>query len=55
MLVGQDDLGQRLDHYLQKKFRKIPKVRVYRAIRKGEVRINGKRVKPDRRLNEGDQ
>ncbi len=55
MQIDENDVGQRLDHYLQKKFRKIPKVRVYRAIRKGEVRINGKRAKPDRRLDEGDQ
>ena len=33
----------------------VPKSRVYRCIRKGEVRVNGKRVKADGRLKEGDQ
>lgn len=55
MFANENDAGQRLDHFLQKKFRKIPKARVYRAIRKGEVRVNGSRSKPETRLVVGDE
>jgi len=46
--------GQRLDNYLLKTLKTLPKSRLYRIIRKGEVRVNKKRVKPDYRLQSGD-
>jgi len=46
--------GQRLDNYLLKTLKTLPKGRLYRIIRKGEVRVNKKRVKPDYRLQSGD-
>lgn len=55
MNIEQEDAGQRLDHLLQRLFRKIPKARLYRAIRKGEVRVNGGRVKAMYRLKCGDE
>lgn len=52
--VTDDDSGQRLDNFLFRQFRSIPKSRIYRAMRHGEVRVNKKRVKPDQRIEVGD-
>lgn len=52
--IDDDDSDQRLDNFLFRHFRAIPKSRIYRALRHGEVRINKKRVKPDYRLQAGD-
>ena len=46
--------GQRLDNYLVKILKGVPKTRIYRLIRKGEVRVNRKRIKPDYRIQAGD-
>ena len=48
--VTQNDCGQRLDNFLLARDRSIPKSRIYRAIRSGEVRVNKKRAKADYRL-----
>lgn len=53
--VQPDQDGQRLDNFLFKRLRSIPRTRIYRIIRKGEVRVNKKRAKPDTRLQSGDQ
>ena len=47
--------GQRLDNYLIRELKGVPKSRIYRAVRKGEVRINRKRAKADSRLEAGDE
>jgi len=47
--VTEDEAGQRLDNYVQKRLG-VPRSRVYRVIRKGEVRVNGKRADPATRL-----
>lgn len=52
--VGEEDAGQRLDNFLMRHLRKAPKTLIYRIIRKGEVRINKGRAKPNTRLNSGD-
>lgn len=52
--VTNDASGQRLDNFLVSRLKGLPKSRLYRIIRKGELRINKKRVKPDYRLQEGD-
>ena len=52
--VGAGQLGQRLDNFLFKLFRQVPRTRIYRIIRKGEVRVNKKRIKPDYKLQLGD-
>ena len=49
------DAGQRIDNFLLRIWRTMPKSRVYRLLRKGEVRVNGKRAKPEQRLEEGDR
>jgi 23S rRNA pseudouridine955/2504/2580 synthase len=53
--AGADDAGQRIDNYLLRVLRGVPRTRVYRLLRKGEVRVNGGRVKPGYRLQAGDQ
>ena len=52
--VGADDEGQRLDNWLLRALKGVPRSRVYRLLRKGEVRVNGRRAKPERRLATGD-
>lgn len=52
--VGEDSAGQRLDNYLVRELKGVPKTRLYRALRKGEIRVNKGRVKADYRLVAGD-
>lgn len=56
-LITIDDAadGQRIDNFLIKQFKKVPKTRIYRAVRKGEVRVNKKRIKVDYKLMLGDE
>ena len=48
--VGERGEGQRLDNFLARNLEGVPKTHIFRVIRKGEVRVNGKRAKPDTRL-----
>jgi 23S rRNA pseudouridine955/2504/2580 synthase len=48
--VGEDEVGQRLDNCLQRRLGSVPRSRIYRVIRKGEVRVNGRRAGPELRL-----
>jgi 23S rRNA pseudouridine955/2504/2580 synthase len=48
--VGEEEAGQRLDNYVQRRLGGLPRSRVYRVIRKGEVRVNGHRAAPELRL-----
>lgn len=52
--IGEDDAGQRLDNYLMRQLKGVPKTHIYRIIRSGEVRINKGRAHADSRLNAGD-
>jgi len=52
--VHEDDSGQRLDNFLLRELKGVPRARLYRAVRKGEVRVNKGRVKADYRLVAGD-
>lgn len=52
--VGEDQAGQRIDNFLRTALKGVPKSMIYRILRKGEVRVNKKRIKPDGRLNGGD-
>lgn len=52
--IDETDAGQRLDNFLLRKLKGVPKSRIYRIVRHGEVRINKGRVKPDYRLKDGD-
>lgn len=53
--VSDDDAGQRLDNFLMRHLKGVPRTAVYRLLRTGQVRVNGGRAKPDRRLEAGDQ
>jgi 23S rRNA pseudouridine955/2504/2580 synthase len=52
--IDDTDEGQRLDNFLVRHLKGVPKSRIYRIVRHGEVRINKGRVKPDYRLQAGD-
>ena len=52
--VSPEETGRRIDNYLTGRLKDVPKTRIYRMLRKGEVRINGGRVKQDYRLQEED-
>lgn len=52
--VSQDRDGQRLDNFLGTQLKGLPKSAVYRLIRTGQVRVNGGRAKPERKLQTGD-
>ena len=47
--------GQRVDNFLIRELKGVPRTRVYRLIRRGEVRVNKKRCKPDFKLSYGDE
>lgn len=52
--IDDNHAGQRIDNFLVTFLKGVPKSRVYRILRKGEVRVNKKRIKPVYRLNDGD-
>src|SRR5947209_8325153 len=47
--------GQRIDNFLVGQLKGVPKSLIYRIVRTGQVRINGKRAKPDTRVEGGDE
>jgi 23S rRNA pseudouridine955/2504/2580 synthase len=53
--VGDDGAGQRLDNFLLKLAKGVPKSHIYRIVRSGEVRINRARAGADQRLAPGDE
>ncbi len=53
--IDRRHAGQRLDNFLIRELKGVPKSRIYRILRKGEVRVNGARARPEYRLEEGDQ
>jgi 23S rRNA pseudouridine955/2504/2580 synthase len=52
--VTEGQVGQRVDNFLMSRLKGAPRALIYRIVRKGEVRINKKRVKADTRLALGD-
>lgn len=53
--VGEEAAAQRVDNFLLRHLKGVPKSHVYRVLRSGEVRVNSARVKPDYRLKVGDR
>ena len=53
--IDEDLAGQRIDNFLRRELPGLPRGRLYRILRKGEVRVNGGRVGPDHRLDVGDE
>jgi 23S rRNA pseudouridine955/2504/2580 synthase len=52
--IDSEGHGQRLDKVLGRLLAGVPRTRIFRLIRRGEVRVNGKRASPEQRLNAGD-
>jgi 23S rRNA pseudouridine955/2504/2580 synthase len=52
--VGEDDAGQRLDNFLVRCLKGVPKTHIYRIVRSGEVRVNMGRASAETRLGAGD-
>jgi 23S rRNA pseudouridine955/2504/2580 synthase len=52
--IGPERDGQRIDNALMTILKGVPKSMIYRLLRTGQVRVNGKRAKPDTRLTLGD-
>jgi 23S rRNA pseudouridine955/2504/2580 synthase len=51
----EGDVGQRIDNFLLRRLKGVPRSVIYRILRRGEVRVNARRVGPDYRLAAGDQ
>ncbi|GAA0499948.1 23S rRNA pseudouridine(955/2504/2580) synthase RluC [Tatumella terrea] len=52
--ITAENAGQRIDNFLRTFLKGVPKSMIYRILRKGEVRVNKKRIKPEYKLEEGD-
>jgi 23S rRNA pseudouridine955/2504/2580 synthase len=52
--IEREQEGQRIDNFLLSRIKGVPRSRVYRVLRRGEVRVNKGRVKPGYRLRQGD-
>ena len=50
LIINQDNTERRIDNYLLSLYKNIPKSKIYNIIRKGEVRVNSKRIKPSYKL-----
>lgn len=55
ILITEEEAGVRLDKALARVLPTVPRTRLFRLIRKGEVRVNGKRATPEQRLLAGDR
>src|SRR6202453_1370217 len=53
--ITADEAGQRIDNFLIRHFKSVPRSRVYRLLRKGEGRVNRKRIDAQYRIREGDE
>ncbi|MBU1312225.1 MAG: 23S rRNA pseudouridine(955/2504/2580) synthase RluC [Gammaproteobacteria bacterium] len=52
--IEPDFIGQRIDNFLLARLKGVPKSVIYRVLRKGEVRVNKKRIKPEYKLQADD-
>lgn len=55
IVVDEDLAGQRIDNFLMARLKGVPKSKIYNIIRKGEVRVNKGRIKPEYKLCGGDE
>lgn len=53
--VTASEDGQRIDNFLMKEYKFLPKSAIYKLLRKGEIRVDKKRIKPTRKLVLGEQ
>lgn len=55
IIISAAEAGQRVDNFIIKNFKNVPKSRIYCIVRKGAVRVNKKRIKPKYKLQIGDE
>lgn len=55
VVISADRAGQRIDNFLRSELPGVPKGRIYRLLRRGEVRVNGGRIRAEYKLREGDE
>ena len=55
VVVSDERAGQRIDNFLRNELPGVPKGRIYRLLRRGEVRVNGGRVRAEYKLQQGDE
>ena len=55
LVIDAEQQGQRIDNFLKTQLKGVPKSLIYRILRKGEVRVNKKRIKPEYKLVVGDE
>jgi 23S rRNA pseudouridine955/2504/2580 synthase len=55
VVIDAGSAGQRVDNFLLRELKGVPKSRIYNLLRRGEVRVNKGRVKAEYRLQDGDQ
>ncbi|WP_018610055.1 RluA family pseudouridine synthase [Uliginosibacterium gangwonense] len=55
VVVGEEDAGQRIDNFLLRECKGVPKSHIYRVLRSGEVRVNSGRIGQTYRLQVGDE
>ncbi|SFN27679.1 23S rRNA pseudouridine955/2504/2580 synthase [Nitrosospira briensis] len=53
-IIGEDSGGQRIDNFLIKRLKNVPKSHIYQLLRSGQVRLNSRRVRADHHLQPGD-
>ena len=53
--IDSELAGQRIDNFLRRELPGVPKGRLYRMLRRGEVRVNGGRIRAEYKLQEGDE
>jgi len=53
--IDESSVGQKIDNFLIKHLKSIPKSHIYKLLRSGQVRVNKKRVKTDFKLSQGDK
>ena len=53
LIINEESVGQRIDNFLFSLLKGVPKTRIYRMIRKGEVRVDSKRITANFKLEEG--
>ena len=55
IVIDDEQAGQRIDNFLRRQLPGLPKGRLYRILRRGEVRVNGGRVRAEYKLSAGDE
>jgi len=55
MIISESEAGQRIDNFLMRKFKDLPRSKIYKIIRKGEVRVSGCRKQPSYKIKKNDE